>query len=89
MVEGVGLKKEKKTRSDKADVDDTQNESSGWWRESRALQVTTQLPLVSLLPPKEEEEEKKRQKAKVRYAGNRAAGKNVLDFPRCTCIYCA
>ena len=53
------VRKRKKTRSDKADVDDTQNESSGWWRESRALQVTTQLPLVSLLPPKEEEEEKK------------------------------
>lgn len=31
-----------KTRSDKADVDDTENESSRWG-ESQALQVTTQL----------------------------------------------
>lgn len=41
------------------------------------------LPPNSFSPPPPrrptEDEEEKRQKAKVRYAGNRAAGKNVLD----------
>jgi hypothetical protein len=34
LVEGVGVRD--KTRSDKADVDDTQNESSGWRERERA-----------------------------------------------------
>ncbi len=46
MVEGVGLRK--KTRSDKADVDDTQNESSGWRERERERAERFRLPPNSL-----------------------------------------
>lgn len=57
-------------------------------RERRALQVTT----LSFLLLSERRGRRRRQKAKVRYAGNRAAGNNVLDFfldapVQCVCVH--
>lgn len=88
MVEGVGLREKKLGQTRPTSMTHRTSRVGGERAECFRLPPDYSLSFLLL---SERRGRRRRQKAKVRYAGNRAAGNNVLDFfldapVQCVCV---